>query len=335
MDREIIISVKTVFFILVLALLVYLVFLLGPIILVLTVATIIVLALEGAVQSLTKQKFMNKPLNRSISVTIIYTALIVSILSIVTIVLPLVLTQGKKLIISLLSVTEEIPLLQSVDLNASNAERIFNVSDFLNVSGNVLSTLTSTLGILAMVVSVIVIAIYMSIDWPNIKNRILSLFTGRMKNEAGETIEEIELSVGYWLKGQLTLMFAIGAMSFIGLAILNVDYPLALGVAAGLLEIVPILGPIIALVLAGIVAFSESAIKGVAVIALFTLIQQVENNYMVPKVMNKVSGFSPLVILIALLIGSKLLGVIGALIAVPSMIIGVIIVKRIIRYSQP
>ena len=95
------------------------------------------------------------------------------------------------------------------------------------------------------------------------------------------------------------------------------------------------MGPIIALILAGVVGFSQSFTQGILVIALFTLIQQVENNLLVPKVMHKVSGFAPLVILIALLIGSKLLGIVGALIAVPITMIIVILIRRFIKYSPP
>ena len=94
---------------------------------------------------------------------------------------------------------------------------------------------------------------------------------------------------------------------------------------------VPTFGPIISAIIAGVVALSDSPIKAVGVIALFIVIQQLENNILVPKIMQKVTGFSPLIILIALLVGGKLFGIIGTLISVPSIIIGAVILKRVLK----
>ncbi len=86
--------------------------------------------------------------------------------------------------------------------------------------------------------------------------------------------------------------------------------------------------------LAGVIGFSDSPVKGLAVLVLFFIIQQSENNLLVPKVMQRVSGFSPLVILIALLIGSEFFGIVGAILSVPVTMISVIVVKKILLYTS-
>ena len=174
----------------------------------------------------------------------------------------------------------------------------------------------------------------MSLDWENIKRRFYSLFTGKTKDEMESLIEEVEANIGHWVKGQLSLMIVVGIASFLGLMLLGVNYPLALGLVAGLFEIVPVLGPVLTAVLAAAVGFAESPIKGFAAVGLFILIQQLENNFLVPKVMQKVSGFSPLVILLALLIGSNFFGIVGAVIAIPITMVLVVIVKHFLRYSN-
>lgn len=329
MDKEIVISIKTVIFTFLLILGLYILYLIRPIIILLVISSIVVISMEHPIEYMKKITFMNRPLSRSVAVLSSYFLLILGIIVIFTIGVPPVITQAQKLISNLTNLTTEIP--GATDLKVSIKDVL---PDVANVSKNVFSTTFSILSSVAGLFSVLIISIYMSLDWENIKFRLFSLFRGKIRNEIESTVEEIEVSIGHWVKGQLALMGIIGAISFVGLVILQVDYPLALSLIAGLLEIVPVLGPVIALLLAGIVGFSDSVAKGLAVAGLFTLIQQVENNFLVPKVMHKVSGFSPLVILIALLIGSTLLGVIGALIAVPVTMILVIIFKHVSRYSE-
>jgi predicted PurR-regulated permease PerM len=201
------------------------------------------------------------------------------------------------------------------------------------LSGNVFNFTVSIFANLATFFTMLVISIYLSLDWPNIKRRFISLLPIRVQDEVKETISDVEQSVGHWLKGQSFLMCVVGSMSFVGLVALDVTYPLAIALISGILEAVPMIGPLISAIVAAIIGFSISPSKGFAVIALYIVIQQVENNFIVPKVMGKVSGFSPLVILLALLIGTNFFGFVGAILAVPSTIITVVIIKHILRYT--
>lgn len=131
------------------------------------------------------------------------------------------------------------------------------------------------------------------------------------------TLSEIEKKLGSWVRGELILILIIGILSYIGLSVLGIKYALPLAVIAGLFEVFPIVGPILSAVPAFFVAGAISPIMALSIIALYILIQQLENNLIVPFVMKKSVGLSPLTTLVSLVIGQKLLGTVGAVLAVP------------------
>lgn len=115
-------------------------------------------------------------------------------------------------------------------------------------------------------------------------------------------------------------MTIVGVITYIGLTIIGMKYAVALAVLAGLLEVVPNLGPIISTIPAALIGFSISYVLGLSNIALYFIVQQVENNLIVPLVVKKVVGLHPIITLMALMIGGKLAGVLGVLLAVPTTI---------------
>lgn len=127
----------------------------------------------------------------------------------------------------------------------------------------------------------------------------------------------IETRLGAYLRGQVILMLIVGAVSFIGLLILRVPNALALAIIAGLFEAVPLIGPLIGAVPAVIMALVVSPVTALAVALFYALIQFVENNVLVPKIMSTNVGLNPLVVILAMIAGSTLHGVVGALFAIP------------------
>ena len=162
----------------------------------------------------------------------------------------------------------------------------------------------------------------------------VNIFLTDEKDKIKSLLVRIENKLGAWLRGQLVLMLIIGVATYLGLILLGVDYALALAVIAGLLEIVPILGPIISAVPALIMGFVISPVTGFAVIGLYLLIQQLESNLIVPKVMQKAVGFNPLVTIIALMVGGQLMGIVGAILAVPIVIVAVEVVKFLVKEQR-
>ncbi len=329
MDKQIVISFKTILLTFAVILAGYVVYRLGPVIGIILIATLLVISLESAVKYFMRLSVLNRPLKRSVSVLIVYGLFFLVFIIIGTVGVPPVVTQFQKMIASIGQIGQELNLGDDFNLQ---------LKDFLpqaaNVSSEFLSVTISVFSNAATIFSIFVIAIYMSVDWINIKKRIVGLFPEHLEDEAEDTITEIEKNVGHWVKGQLILMLVVGTASFLGLLLLDVRYPLALGMVSGLLEIVPMIGPVMSAIIAAIIGFADAPIKGIGVIALFVIIQQLENNLLVPKIMQRVSGFSPIIILLALLIGSEFFGIVGAIIAVPSTMIISILLKRALSHSE-
>jgi predicted PurR-regulated permease PerM len=145
----------------------------------------------------------------------------------------------------------------------------------------------------------------------------VSLFPSKHGAYIVDKLELIKHRVGYWLRGQVALMCAMFLVSFILFSILGVKYALTLAMLAGLMEIVPVVGPIIAGIPALLVAFNQSATLSLIVLVALIVLQQIENNVLVPMIMRKAVGLSPIIVMLSMMIGFKTLGVLGAIIAIP------------------
>jgi predicted PurR-regulated permease PerM len=130
-------------------------------------------------------------------------------------------------------------------------------------------------------------------------------------------ISRVENKLGAWFRGQIVLSFTIGFTTWIALTLLGIPFAPPLAILAGILEIVPTIGPIIAGIPAVIVALSISPILAVVIIAVYIVIQMFENNILVPKIMERAVGLNPIVIIVGVMIGTKFMGVLGALLSVP------------------
>src|SRR3989338_7354332 len=127
----------------------------------------------------------------------------------------------------------------------------------------------------------------------------------------------IQQKIGGWARGQLLLGLIIGVFSFVGLIFILPKYALVLAIVAGVTEMIPYLGPLIGAIPAVFLGFTVSFGHGLAVLILYVVIQQLENNVIVPQVMKKQVGLNPVVIIISMLIGARLMGIIGIILAVP------------------
>lgn len=123
--------------------------------------------------------------------------------------------------------------------------------------------------------------------------------------------------INRWFYGQMLLSFFVGLLVFIGLWILGVNYSFIVGLAAAVFEIVPVVGPLMAGTLAVVIAANQGINLAIYTLILFVIIQQIENNIFVPAVMKRSIGLNPVVIVFVLLIGGKVAGFWGILLAVP------------------
>jgi predicted PurR-regulated permease PerM len=166
--------------------------------------------------------------------------------------------------------------------------------------------------------SFVIMLAYFIIDGERAFRWGLSLFDRRYQPKLKQTLLKAKQRVSKWLLGQFLLMLILGTLSGIVYSILNVKYAYALAVFAGVANIVPIIGPIISVTVAAIVALFDSWPKALGVVGFYLIYQQVENAFLTPKIMKSTVDLPSLAVIIALAIGGALAGILGALVAVPT-----------------
>jgi predicted PurR-regulated permease PerM len=167
-------------------------------------------------------------------------------------------------------------------------------------------------------VTVFVLAFYWLVERASIKRVVLRTVPMRHARDVNTVWMEVEEKLGGWVRGQIILMLAIGCMATIGYVALGLPNPALLGVVAGLCEIIPMIGPFLAFAPAVLVALaSVDGTRAVIVLVYALVIQQIESNVLVPRVMGRTVGVSPLTVMLGILIGGALAGLPGAFLAVP------------------
>ena len=185
------------------------------------------------------------------------------------------------------------------------------------MASNVVGAAVSIFGGIFSAGIVLVISIYLVIQDKDIKNFLSTITPPQHRVYVLSLADRIQSKLGGWLRGQFILMAVIGVLIYIGLTLLKVKFALTLALIAGLMEIIPYVGPIIAATPAVILAFFQSPVLALLVLGLFVLVQQIENYLIVPQVMKRAVGLNPLVIIISMIIGGKLAGILGVVVAVP------------------
>jgi predicted PurR-regulated permease PerM len=201
-------------------------------------------------------------------------------------------------------------------------------SNLGSITTNFISITAGVFGAVFSLLMVIVLSFYLLIDEASIKKQISAFFSDKSREDAISVINKIAAKVGAWFRGQMLLGLVIFTIDFIGLSLLNVPYALVLALLAGILEIVPTVGPLISGTIAALFALTISPWKALFVVIYYLAVQLLENNFLVPKIMQKAVGISPFVIIIAVIVGAKLLGMVGAILAIPiSASLSVVIIE--------
>lgn len=179
------------------------------------------------------------------------------------------------------------------------------------------TTIRDVIGNVVTFLLVLVISFYMVVEEEAVRRFFRSTLSERRFELFSQLYHKVQDKIGAWLRGQLILMLIVGGMTYVGLSLLGVKYALVLGLFAGLMEFIPYAGPLISAIPAVFMALTDSPVKAVLVIILGLLIQQLENHVLVPKVMQKTTGLNPVISIVAVMIGAKVGGVIGALLSIP------------------
>jgi predicted PurR-regulated permease PerM len=275
-----------------------------------------------------------KKIPRGLAVALIYLFIIALAIGVFLLVVPSTVSQSTELIETY---GPQIALL-GIDENALRfiaSDQIFQ-EDFsvlltrIKQSGLIdsipvlLAALSNAFTTLLSIGVVAILSFYMVIEERELKKGVAQWFTPAKYRDLVKTVmPKVRTKLGYWLRGQLTIMLIIFVLSFIILTVLGVPFALVLALLAGLFEIIPFLGPFIAVVPAMIVALSVSPLMAFLVGVFYFLLQQLEADFLTPKIMQKVAGLNPIVSIISILVGWELAGIAGALFAIPiAMVLG-------------
>lgn len=315
MPQKIDISHKSVIFIAMFILSLWLIYLIRDLLLILFVAIILMSALSPLVNFFTKFK-----LPKALGIAITYIIIIAIVSGLLFSVLPPLIDETSKFIVTL-------PPLAGQLFSVTGIDKTIFQSQLTALSKNILSITLSLFDNLLTIIFLLVLTFYLLLERDNLKTRVAHLFLGR-EERVRKLIVKIEDKLGAWFRGQLLLSFIIGVLVYIGLIILGIPYALPLATVAGVLEVIPVIGPIISSIPGILLALTISPILSLGVAAMYFVIQQLENHLIVPQVMKRAVGLNPLVVILAIAVGSRLLGLAGALLAVPIAVVIQIIVTE-------
>lgn len=319
MENKIEISYKTIIFAFLVFILIWLFIQIKDILLLLFISFVIMCALNPTVSRLQKWK-----IPRALSILIIYIIGLSLVGVIARVVIPPLINQSVHLVAGLPALISSILPNSQVDLDT-----IFQ--QIIPVSEGVVKFSVGIFSNILAIMSILVISFYFLLDRGKLRKYLVDFIGEKTGDNLFSLLAEIEHKLSDWIRGEMVLMTLIGLTTYAGLTLLRVEYSLPLAIFAGLLEIIPIIGPIISAIPAVVVALGISPGLALVVVALYTLIQQLENHLIVPTVMHHSVGLPPLVTIIALMIGARIAGIGGALLSVPLVVMLQVIVGTLLK----
>jgi predicted PurR-regulated permease PerM len=232
----------------------------------------------------------------------------------------------------LLDLQTQFPWLPDMAGNLDQLRSLVQVSQLGSQAAGVAFRFLSGIG---ATITVLVFTFYMLLEGATIKRGFVVLFPASERARIATVLDRIGLKFGGWLRAQLLLSFSVALPVAIGLALLRMPYPLLLAIIAGLGELIPMVGPTLGASVAILVALSQQTWQLVGVIIFYVIVLNVEPHILVPRIMSQVVGMSPILTLVALLSGIKLLGILGGLLAVPVAAALQVIVREVVTDLLP
>jgi len=287
------------------------------------IAYIIMAALMPAVKW-----FRGQGVPHIFSVLIPYLTVIVFLILIILPLIPFVATQVQSLITDLPDFINEAAMNVGINIDAGTIQDTV-ARESESIGRNAVSLTTKVFGGIFATLTVMIVSFYMLFYQEGFKRSVASLFHKNDQEHVIETMNKINDKLGAWLRGQFVLCFAIGLLTYIVLTLLGVPFALPLALIAALFEVVPTLGPILAAVPAIIVALTFNPPLAIAVAIAYFVIQMLENNLLVPKIMERAVGLNPVIVIIGVMVGASLMGVPGALLSIPFISFIIVLFKSL------
>jgi len=181
---------------------------------------------------------------------------------------------------------------------------------------------------------VVVISFYLSVQERGIENFLRIVTPIEYERYILDLWSRARKKIGGWMQAQILLGLLIGVLVYIGLTVLQIKFALSLAVVAAIFELIPVFGPVLAAIPAVLVAFLQKPILGLVIIIFYFVVQQFENHLIVPVVFKKAVGVPPILVVIALIVGGKLGGFLGLLLAVPLAAVLVEFLNDVVERKQ-
>jgi predicted PurR-regulated permease PerM len=255
-----------------------------------------------------------------------------AVAGVVALIVPTFVEQGRELADELPALAEDV-LVRVGELTGMEEGEITGHAE--RALGTVLDadTITrigvTTFTVLAGVLLIVVTALYIAMRPEPLVRGLIRVFPPERRPWAEHLFGRLREAWLGWLKGTVLSMLAVGALIYAGLLLIGVPFALALAVLSALLEFVPYIGPIAAAIPAVLVALSQSLGRGLAVVALYVVVNQVEGNVTLPLIMSKAVDLHPAVVAVGLVVAGSLFGIVGLFVAIPLVLLVLILVEEV------
>lgn len=203
----------------------------------------------------------------------------------------------------------------------------------MSTQGGPLSGLSSAFGAavggVGNLILILFAGIYLAADPPMYRDGALRLLPPSRRRQVGRALDDAGAALHRWLVAQIIVMVAVGTMTGVGLALLGVPLALSLGLLAGLLEFVPVVGPIVATIPGVLLAFAKGPQTALYALLLYIAVQQIESNILTPLIQRWAVALPPVVALLAIVACGLLFGVLGVIFATPMAVVAMALVKHL------
>lgn len=276
--------------------------------------------------------FQKKGIPRLISVLIVYFGIILVAVLIIFPLVPFVISQINSLVIGFPEYLNKTAQALGIEFNENQVQEYISL-ELKNIGSNAFNVTKQVFGGLFSVFTILIVSFYLLLSHDSFRMLIARFFAKKDHDKAYQILKNVDDKLGSWLRGQIILCFVIFSLTFLTLNVIGLPNALPLALLAGLLEAFPTIGPILSAVPAVIVAFTISPAMVIAVILVYIVIQLLENNIIVPKIMERAVGINPIIIIIAVTTGSALMGVLGALLSIPFISFILSIISSVKEFS--
>jgi predicted PurR-regulated permease PerM len=303
--------------------LMWMAFLVRDALLVIYISLLVSIGLSPLVESLERRRAKTKRLPRWAAILVIYLALVGALVGLAILVIPPLVSQARDLWASLPTLLHNAQQwliqrgLMARELTLQEAVRQTPVGGS-DAVGTVVGAIWGLVGGIFGVITILILTFYLLVDFDQVVRFFIRLFARPERARVRDATLRVTNKVSAWLGGQMLLAGIIGSSAALGLWLMGVPYFYVLALLAAIGEMIPVIGPILSAIPAVLVALTVSPTLALFVLIFFFVQQQFENHVLVPKVMERQVGISAVVVIIALLIGGSLLGIVGAILAVPT-----------------